>query len=154
MGSCVQERVIKCLRSVASVCSSATGSLHTAEEALSSAQSPAASQPVLLLSMTSQNAGSEQPGKAAVGVRPGHSRRQGSGKRAQAQEAARRAFAESTLRRFKAKLEGLQVEQGAGPSQERRTVVLTVEEQVDKLLQQATSLDNLALMYEGWTPWI
>ena len=154
MEICVWEHVIRYQMSLKSACSSATGSLHAAEEALSSAQSPAASQPVPLSSVTSQNAGSEQPGKAAVGVRPGQSRRQGSGKRAQAQEAARRAFADSTLRRFKAKLEGLQAEQGAGPSQERRTVVLTVEEQVDKLLQQATSLDNLALMYEGWTPWI
>ena len=31
---------------------------------------------------------------------------------------------------------------------------LTVAEQVDLLLRQATSLDNLSRMFEGWMPWI
>lgn len=31
---------------------------------------------------------------------------------------------------------------------------LSVGEQVDYLLKQATSIDNLCNMYEGWTPWI
>lgn len=30
----------------------------------------------------------------------------------------------------------------------------SVTEQVDYLLRQATSIDNLSNMYEGWTPWI
>lgn len=29
-----------------------------------------------------------------------------------------------------------------------------VSEQVDILLRQATGCDNLANMYEGWTPWV
>ena len=32
--------------------------------------------------------------------------------------------------------------------------VQSVEEQVDFLLAQACSADNLCEMYEGWTPWI
>ena len=32
--------------------------------------------------------------------------------------------------------------------------VQSVEEQVDFLLEQACSADNLCEMYEGWTPWI
>eukprot|EP00850_Spirogloea_muscicola_P018450 SM000169S02705 [mRNA] locus=s169:16353:36740:- [translate_table: standard] len=31
---------------------------------------------------------------------------------------------------------------------------LEVAEQVDMLIQEATSLDNLSQMYEGWTPWL
>ncbi len=31
---------------------------------------------------------------------------------------------------------------------------ISIAEQVDYLLRQATSLDNLCNMYEGWTPWI
>ena len=31
---------------------------------------------------------------------------------------------------------------------------LKISEQVDHLLKQATSIDNLCNMYEGWTPWI
>ena len=31
---------------------------------------------------------------------------------------------------------------------------LSIEEQVDYLLKQATSADNLCNMYEGWTAWI
>lgn len=26
--------------------------------------------------------------------------------------------------------------------------------QVDYVIREATSLDNLALLYEGWTPWV
>lgn len=29
-----------------------------------------------------------------------------------------------------------------------------IAEQVDYLLKQAASVDNLCNMYEGWTPWI
>ncbi|RLO12222.1 hypothetical protein DYB28_004495 [Aphanomyces astaci] len=31
---------------------------------------------------------------------------------------------------------------------------LSVEQQVQWLIQEATSVDNLCQMYEGWTPWI
>jgi serine/threonine-protein kinase SMG1 len=31
---------------------------------------------------------------------------------------------------------------------------ISIAEQVDYLLKQATSADNLCNMYEGWTPWI
>lgn len=31
---------------------------------------------------------------------------------------------------------------------------ISIAEQVDYLLRQATSVDNLCNMYEGWTPWI
>lgn len=31
---------------------------------------------------------------------------------------------------------------------------ISIAEQVDYLLKQATSIDNLCNMYEGWTPWI
>jgi PI-3-kinase-related kinase SMG-1 len=52
------------------------------------------------------------------------------------------------LQRFTAKLEGrdgLQ-EQERGP--------LSAAAQVTALLREATSLDNLAQMYEGWSAWI
>ena len=66
--------------------------------------------------------------------------------------ASRAAFAEKTLTRFNAKLTGL-VEQ-LSETGERSLVQQTVEEQVERLLKAATSLDNLAQMYEGWTPWL
>lgn len=31
---------------------------------------------------------------------------------------------------------------------------ISIAEQVDYLLKQASSVDNLCNMYEGWTPWI
>ena len=31
---------------------------------------------------------------------------------------------------------------------------LSVSEHVERIISEATSLDNLAVMYEGWTPWI
>ena len=31
---------------------------------------------------------------------------------------------------------------------------LSVADHVERVIQEATSLDNLASMYEGWTPWI
>lgn len=60
----------------------------------------------------------------------------------------RRAFAEGVLARFWAKLDGTaDVEQGRGGP-------LAPAEQVEVLLRQATSVDALARMYEGWTPWL
>lgn len=31
---------------------------------------------------------------------------------------------------------------------------ISITDQVDRLIKQATSVDNLCNMYEGWTPWI
>ncbi|BBN09596.1 serine/threonine-protein kinase SMG1 [Marchantia polymorpha subsp. ruderalis] len=55
------------------------------------------------------------------------------------------AYAVSVLRRVRLKLEGRDIN---GSRQ------LPVADHVDHLLRQATSLDNLCNMYEGWTPWI
>ncbi|XP_074275372.1 uncharacterized protein LOC141599291 [Silene latifolia] len=54
-------------------------------------------------------------------------------------------FALSVLRQIERKLDGLDI------SENRE---LSSEEQVEYLLKQATSVDNLCNMYEGWTPWI
>lgn len=35
-----------------------------------------------------------------------------------------------------------------------RSLCLILFFQVDYVIQEATSLDNLALLYEGWTPWV
>eukprot|EP01018_Ginkgo_biloba_P002890 Gb_14475 [translate_table: standard] len=55
------------------------------------------------------------------------------------------AYAVSVLKRVEAKLDGWDVDC-------KRQ--FTISEQVDHLLRQATSIDNLCNMYEGWTPWI
>ncbi|KNA03521.1 hypothetical protein SOVF_208360 [Spinacia oleracea] len=55
------------------------------------------------------------------------------------------AFAISVLRRIEMKLDGRDI------SENRE---LSIGEQVDYLLKQATSADNLCNMYEGWTAWI
>lgn len=55
------------------------------------------------------------------------------------------AYAMSVLRRVELKLDG----QDVGDNRD-----ISIAEQVDYLLRQATSLDNLCNMYEGWTPWI
>ncbi|KAK9805272.1 hypothetical protein WJX72_010214 [[Myrmecia] bisecta] len=60
----------------------------------------------------------------------------------------RQAFAAGVMRRFGTKLAG-RVEEAGGAVRE-----LSVAQQVDLLLRQATSLDLLCQMYEGWTPWI
>ncbi|KAK3262216.1 Serine/threonine-protein kinase smg1, partial [Cymbomonas tetramitiformis] len=57
----------------------------------------------------------------------------------------RSAHAEAVLRRVAAKLAGTDID-----GRQR----LGVSEQVDHLLRQAVSLDNLCQMFEGWTPWI
>uniref|UniRef100_S4RYT5 SMG1 nonsense mediated mRNA decay associated PI3K related kinase n=1 Tax=Petromyzon marinus TaxID=7757 RepID=S4RYT5_PETMA len=57
----------------------------------------------------------------------------------------RNSYAVSVWKRVKAKLEGRDVD----PS--RR---MTVTEQVDYVIKEATSLDNLAQLYEGWTAWV
>ena len=63
----------------------------------------------------------------------------------QAKKAQRKAFAAATLDTFQSKLFG---HGGA------RSSAMEVEQLVDHVLRQATSLDNLCQMYEGWTAWI
>ncbi|XP_022634053.1 serine/threonine-protein kinase SMG1 isoform X2 [Vigna radiata var. radiata] len=55
------------------------------------------------------------------------------------------AYALSVLRRVEMKIDGRDIS-------ESREIDIT--EQVDYLLKQATSVDNLCNMYEGWTAWI
>ncbi|KAK9942266.1 hypothetical protein M0R45_007941 [Rubus argutus] len=57
----------------------------------------------------------------------------------------RNPYAMSVLRRVEMKLDGRDI------SDNRE---ISISEQVDYLLKQATSVDNLCNMYEGWTPWI
>lgn len=52
------------------------------------------------------------------------------------------------LSRIEDKLSGI-VHDGAGSSR-----VFTVEQQASWLIAEATKVDNLCAMYEGWTPWI
>ncbi|XP_065854905.1 uncharacterized protein [Euphorbia lathyris] len=54
-------------------------------------------------------------------------------------------YAVSVLRRVEMKIDGRDIS-------ERREI--SVAEQVDYLIKQAMSVDNLCNMYEGWTPWI
>lgn len=55
------------------------------------------------------------------------------------------AYALNVWRRVKVKLEGRDLDPA------RRA---TVSEQVDYTIKEATNLDNLATLYEGWTPWV
>lgn len=57
----------------------------------------------------------------------------------------RNNYAMSVLRRVEMKLDGRDIT-------DKREI--SISEQVDFLLRQATSVDNLCNMYEGWTPWI
>ncbi|XP_073014956.1 uncharacterized protein [Primulina eburnea] len=61
------------------------------------------------------------------------------------QARGKNAYAMSVLRRVEMKLDGRDITE---------TRDITVAEQVDFLLRQATNIDNLCNMYEGWTPWI
>uniref|UniRef100_A0A8D9A0V0 non-specific serine/threonine protein kinase n=1 Tax=Cacopsylla melanoneura TaxID=428564 RepID=A0A8D9A0V0_9HEMI len=54
-------------------------------------------------------------------------------------------YALGVLRRVKMKLVGLD------PDPTRR---YSVQEQVEWVISEATNIDNLALLYEGWTPWV
>ena len=55
------------------------------------------------------------------------------------------AFALSVLRRVKVKLDGRE------PDVLRKA---SVAEQVDFIIREATNVDSLAMLYEGWTAWI
>uniref|UniRef100_A0A672K1X4 Serine/threonine-protein kinase SMG1 n=1 Tax=Sinocyclocheilus grahami TaxID=75366 RepID=A0A672K1X4_SINGR len=57
----------------------------------------------------------------------------------------RNSYAVSVWKRVKAKLEGRDVDPN------RR---MSVTEQVDYVIKEATNLDNLAQLYEGWTAWV
>ncbi|XP_023677609.2 serine/threonine-protein kinase SMG1 isoform X1 [Paramormyrops kingsleyae] len=57
----------------------------------------------------------------------------------------RNSYAVSVWKRVKAKLEGRDVDPN------RR---MTVTEQVDYVIKEATNVDNLAQLYEGWTAWV
>lgn len=57
----------------------------------------------------------------------------------------RNAYAMSVWRRVKYKLEG------RDPDPNIRS---TEKQQVDWTIMEATNVDNLALLYEGWTPWV
>jgi PI-3-kinase-related kinase SMG-1 len=57
----------------------------------------------------------------------------------------RNTYAVNVWRRVKAKLEGRDVD----PNQR-----MSVSEQVEFVIQEATNKDNLCVMYEGWTPWV
>lgn len=59
------------------------------------------------------------------------------------------AFALNVLRRIRAKLEGKEPEAAALAGG-----AFSVVEQVDFVVKNATNIDNLALLYEGWTAWI
>ncbi len=63
----------------------------------------------------------------------------------------RNEHAVSVLRRVKAKLEG-RVDVAPGRPADRDARV-TVSRQVDWLIEQARSEDNLCRMFEGWAPW-
>jgi hypothetical protein len=54
-------------------------------------------------------------------------------------------------KRVRAKLEGRDGPQGSGGVPSQR---LSVAEQVDRTIRDATNTDNLSLMFEGWTAWI
>ncbi|XP_055526666.1 serine/threonine-protein kinase Smg1 isoform X2 [Wyeomyia smithii] len=60
-------------------------------------------------------------------------------------EQKRNAYAVSVWRRIRMKLEG------RDPDPNRRC---TVQEQVGWMIQEAMDPDNLAVLYEGWTPWV
>ena len=84
---------------------------------------------------------------------------------ATAQAAAiRGAAAAAVLKRFARKLEGRDPDlrprgdAALGAAEGRRAPgpaeLQTVELQVEALLREARSADNLSRMYEGWTPWL
>jgi serine/threonine-protein kinase SMG1 len=55
------------------------------------------------------------------------------------------AYAVSVGRRIRMKLEGRDLD----PNKR-----CTVQEQIDWIIREAMDLDNLAVLYEGWTPWV
>ncbi|KAJ3186873.1 Serine/threonine-protein kinase smg1 [Gaertneriomyces sp. JEL0708] len=69
----------------------------------------------------------------------------------------RNAYAVHILKRVKMKLEGRDGElgqKGAVSKAERADKRLSVEEQIDQVVKEATDVNNLAAMYQGWMGWI
>ena len=98
----------------------------------------------------SELAGDEGGGLAAaggVGTSGGSAVPPASGVKAWKQE--KNVHALTVLRRIKCKLDG----RDKWPGKERESKQ-TVTEQVETVIKQATSLDNLCLLYEGWSPWL
>lgn len=60
-------------------------------------------------------------------------------------EQKRNAYAVSVWRRVRMKLEG------RDPDPNRPC---TTAEQVDWMIREARNVDNLAVLYEGWAPWV
>ena len=60
----------------------------------------------------------------------------------------RNYYALNVLRRVKCKLDG----KDRWPGKEREAKQ-SVSEQVESVIKQACSPDNLCQMYEGWSPW-
>ncbi|KAH8396306.1 hypothetical protein KR222_007688, partial [Zaprionus bogoriensis] len=60
-------------------------------------------------------------------------------------EQKRNAYGVSVWKKIRMKLEG------RDPDSNQRS---TVAEQVDYVIREATNPDNLAVLYEGWTPWV
>lgn len=60
-------------------------------------------------------------------------------------EQKRNAYAVSVWKRIRLKLEG------RDPDGNHRA---SVSDQIDYKITEATSVDNLAVLYEGWTPWV
>ncbi|KAH7680461.1 Phosphatidylinositol 3- and 4-kinase family protein [Aphelenchoides avenae] len=76
-------------------------------------------------------------------------------------EEQQNVHAKSVSKRIRRKLEGYEVMSGPSKAHACRnkqtpveTSLMTPAEQVDFLISEATSLSNLALMYEGWTAWV
>ncbi|KAK2716792.1 hypothetical protein QYM36_007065 [Artemia franciscana] len=59
--------------------------------------------------------------------------------------AGRNPVAVTVWQRVKLKLEGRETD---------LEKPLTIKEQVDSVIKDSTNLENLALLYEGWTPWV
>jgi len=57
----------------------------------------------------------------------------------------RNTYAVNVLKRVKCKLDGRDLD---------ATKKMSIKDQVDWVIQQAISIENLCVMYEGWTPWI
>jgi len=64
----------------------------------------------------------------------------------EARQEQRNAYAVAVLRRVKQKMDGRDGRDGAGAR-------LSIAEQVEQTIRDATNPDKLCAMYEGWTPW-
>jgi hypothetical protein len=112
------------------------------------------------------SAGGTVIGGAGAGVaggtqQPAAQQLQGPALRSQQRaEARHRAFSQAALQRCRARLlagEGRGEGAGAGVGggrEGRAGVAAAARRQVEKLVQAATSVDNLSRMFEGWTPWL